>query len=177
MASPKRHQYTPLPSGPFGEIRLLVLHPYRSNPSSALFGSLKRVSHTEPPPYEALSYAWGSNYQTERLNICDRLTGPAIESRSLLPFLGSWWGKSSSDIIPHGEPYPDAGFIPITQNLQSALKRLRQKTVPRVLWVDRRYWGRTPFPILRSLMILPRDNVLICPEIFFYRAITDSPVT
>jgi hypothetical protein len=180
MASPKRYQYTPLPSGEFGEIRLLVLHPYGSNPSSALFGSLTsaRVFYSNrPPPYDALSYAWGSNDQSERLNICDRLTEPAIESRSLLPFLGSWWGKSSSDITPHGVPYPDASYIPITPNLHSALKRLRQKTAPRVLWVDRRCRGRTPFPVLRSLMIFSRDNVqLISPETFSYRAITDSPV-
>jgi hypothetical protein len=176
MASPKRYQYTPLPSGTFGEIRLLVLHPYGADPSSTLFGSLKRVYHSKPPLYEALSYAWGSNDQTERLMICHRPTGPAIDSRSLLPFRGSWWGKPSADIIPHGAPYPDASFIPITPNLQSALKRLRQKTVPRVLWVDRTYWGRSPFPILRNLMILPRGNVLICPETFLSRAITDSPV-
>ncbi|PMD38817.1 heterokaryon incompatibility, partial [Hyaloscypha variabilis F] len=48
--------------------------------------------------YEALSYAWGSNDQTEKR--------------------------------------PCVSFIPITPNLQSALKRLRQRSTTRVLWVD-----------------------------------------
>ncbi|KAN0110166.1 Heterokaryon incompatibility protein (HET) domain containing protein [Hyaloscypha variabilis] len=135
MDPPKRHQYTHLPSGEFGEIRLLVLHPHGSNPGSALFGSLKRVSHVDPPPYEALSYAWGSNDQTEKLNIYDGLTRPVVESRSVLPVLNSWWGNSSSD-VEDGWRRPCVSFIPITPNLQSALKRLRQRSTTRVLWVD-----------------------------------------
>lgn len=136
MEFPKRHQYRPLNGGNLQEIRLLILYPYGSRSDSELFGHLEHVSYLEHPPYEAISYAWGSNDQSERLNICDPLGGPKFKSPPFVSLISSWWMGSASDPSSSEHQVPDTGFIPITPNLNSALKRLRKKTSERVLWID-----------------------------------------
>ncbi|PVH77578.1 HET-domain-containing protein, partial [Cadophora sp. DSE1049] len=78
-------------------IRVLTLHP--GSGDEEIFCSLVAARLDEPPPYEALSYAWGNPNERHSIR-CDN------------------------------------GKFDVTVNLFAALKRLRDISVERLLWID-----------------------------------------
>ena len=89
------HLYDPIQ--PKTQIRVLALHP--GGGDEEISCSLEVARLDEPPPYEALSYAWG-------------------DSKERYP-------------IRCGN-----GSLEVTDNLYAALKRLRDVSSDRVLWID-----------------------------------------
>lgn len=108
-------QYQPLPDDGQAWIRLLILKPSVSR-EAPLVCSLASLVQGDIP-YEALSYAWGS--QTEQLPlIVDCLATPND-------------AKDEWDVVP-GDPT----VVSITRNLHTALLQLRHAKRFRFLWVD-----------------------------------------
>jgi hypothetical protein len=93
-----------------GEFRLLTLHPGQKR--SRICIDLRHASIEDPPMYEALSYTWGDP------------KGPWSE----IP--DSWRVKYSYNIEINGQKMK-IGF-----NLKSALRRIRDRTEFKRLWVD-----------------------------------------
>ncbi|GAW19324.1 hypothetical protein ANO14919_088100 [Xylariales sp. No.14919] len=61
------------------------------------------------------------------------LLGPSLgEGPHLYEALSYVWGSSEKPRLV----YTEAGYIAVTKNLHAALLRLRDRTLPRVLWVD-----------------------------------------
>ncbi|KAI2471445.1 HET-domain-containing protein [Annulohypoxylon bovei var. microspora] len=108
------YQYTPLPGKAY--IRLITLHPGRSEDKIAVSFHTSPFSSDDPPQYEALSYAWGS------------------ETRPLPIYIGR------DDLITTATVWNliHAKFkrIMSRRNLAIALKYLRYVDRPRVMWVD-----------------------------------------
>jgi len=120
---PGRYQYSPLPRGSEAEsevftIRLLHLLP-SADPESPLRCHLIETSipimkGAKPPPvrYHALSYTWGDSVFSATLEVVER---------------------TDQD----GQGPPDrVGISNITENLHSALQKLRKLDEELVLWVD-----------------------------------------
>jgi hypothetical protein len=126
----KKYDYHPLADG---EIRLLELHPPDLANSDSLSGTIRHVLQAAAPPYEALSYTWGSNDQSRKLYTRET----SYESRKSAWYLPSMvyslWTPLARNLEISGQP---ALFISITQNLESAFRRLRNNSSTRLLWVD-----------------------------------------
>jgi Heterokaryon incompatibility protein (HET) len=102
----EKYRYGEVELASEGSFRLLILAPGRGR--DALKARLVLVNIENPlPAYEALSYAWGSPRRSRRLLIESQTVG---ESRTFQ--------------------------IPVTSNLQRALKALRDADDRRILWVD-----------------------------------------
>ncbi|KAI4858973.1 heterokaryon incompatibility protein-domain-containing protein [Hypoxylon rubiginosum] len=106
------YKYHPLSAGP-DEIRVLTLYPGQSSDDVQV--ALHHVSFREdkPPPFEALSYVWGSPANPVSVTI----------KRTIL---------SSGPAIDHS---PSCS-LSVTQNLGVALRHLRDRVKPRTLWID-----------------------------------------
>ncbi|EPE24757.1 hypothetical protein GLAREA_08610 [Glarea lozoyensis ATCC 20868] len=111
--------YTPL-SVEDNSIRLLVLKPgtYDCEIEIELFHV--SLGQNESPAYEALSYVWGTTENRQNIVVRERL--PPDPSN---PLSESVYG----DLISEGQ-------LPVTQNLEIALRHLRRSTSHRVLWID-----------------------------------------
>lgn len=98
-----RHAHQPLPGDEF--TRIAIIHPGNSNDDIVI--SLEPVLFSTPPPYEALSYTWGSKDNPKTVYVKE-LQGPVIYSATLL----------------------------VTQNLFQALRSLRYNDKSRTMWID-----------------------------------------
>ncbi|XXH01363.1 hypothetical protein Hte_007721 [Hypoxylon texense] len=107
------YKYHPLHTGS-DEIRVLTLYPGESSDDVQV--ALHHVSFREdaPPPFEALSYVWGSPADPASVTI----------KRTIL---------SSGLAIDHN---PCCPLLSVTQNLDVALRHLRDRVEPRTLWID-----------------------------------------
>ena len=114
MARPYR--YTPLDEAR-QEIRLMTLFPGSFDDPIVLSIRRTPLTKTQIPSFEALSYAWG--------NASDR-QDVFIQKKSIL---AATWRKATSSS-------PLLTTLSVTSNLSQALRYIRFKEQPRVLWVD-----------------------------------------
>ncbi len=118
------------------EIRLATLLPGEAG--DEIHVTLRNVTldPASPPPYEALSYAWGSAQDTLRICVATEEIAKQAVHRSL-DWSKSTLGSSDRDGFPrdsfHGVPYSS---LDVTRNLAVALQYLRYEHEPRVLWID-----------------------------------------
>jgi len=101
------------------EIRLIKLYP-SPDPDADLLCSLFHVDLTQPyGPYEAVSYAWGTKEDPEKLYVIPENEALYELHRGVAP-----------------TRYGDSEYIAITANLDSALRRFRRSNAIRLLWAD-----------------------------------------
>lgn len=103
-----RFTYEPLPLPNEDHIRLATIHPGAFTDDIIVSLRTARLCRDDPPLYEALSYAWGSEE-----NLCH------IQAR----------GDDAAGAGRHGE-------LEITRNLETAIRHLRHVGEPRVVWID-----------------------------------------
>ncbi|KAI1212289.1 HET-domain-containing protein [Annulohypoxylon truncatum] len=108
-----RYQYDPLPGEAY--VRLVTLHPGRFNDAVVISFHTSPFSSDDPPPYEALSYTWGSGKRHWPIYVTDLLTTTA----TLWNVVRAKFKRVISQ-----------------QNLGIALKHLRYVDKPRVMWID-----------------------------------------
>jgi hypothetical protein len=77
----------------------------------------------DPPDYEALSYVWGSTEDRRRIAVRE-WSAPDLSK----PLSESLYGDPRK-LVSEGQ-------LPVTQNLEVALRYLRRPTSHRVLWID-----------------------------------------
>ena len=128
-------KYTYLPLLQPNSIRLLRLLPSNRD-SDSLRGELLeyhlRKSDKPSYHYEALSYFWGGERKPQSISIYD----PSLKSRKRTRSFGEWEGARQKT-----EPLTlyrchEGTVLNITQNLYTALLRLRDHGCSRMLWVD-----------------------------------------
>lgn len=102
-----RFTYEPLPLPNQDHIRLATIHPGAFDDDIVVSLRTAQFSRHEPPNYEALSYAWGS--EEGLCHIQARGAAAALERH---------------------------GTLEITQNLENAIRHLRHVSEPRVVWID-----------------------------------------
>lgn len=119
------YEYEPVNEDAF-EVRFLILLPgEREAPVQALLLSYP-LMEKDYPPYEALSYAWGS--PDDPMSVEIRTTDfREVESLFDNP-------SSHRRTFKYGQQ--DFGEILVTQNLGRALPYLRDRVRPRILWID-----------------------------------------
>jgi hypothetical protein len=102
------YHYSPLSQS--ANIRLLLLLPCKGDSKIVRCRLLETALRTSdnPRPYEALSYCWGSDEKTQSIVIVDDQEN----------------GENNNQELK------------ITQNLYTALVRLQDRDIPRVIWVD-----------------------------------------
>ncbi|KAI1077756.1 HET-domain-containing protein [Whalleya microplaca] len=117
-----RYRYRTLPKG--SHIRLATIHPGNFQDDIFITFKTSPFSRDGSLAYEALSYVWGSEDDSLSVYVCR--TSIPIVIRGLLNSSGR----------------PDAAFqrrlreIPVTRNLDVALRYLRYNDKPRVMWID-----------------------------------------
>lgn len=112
--------YKPLVSGE--EIRLLYLQPGRVDEDIEIGIFTARFQPKMRPRYDALSYVWGSMDNPRIIKVYDRSQKKKHRFLSLLQR-----GQS-----PHENP----STLAVTQNLESALRHLRETEENRIFWID-----------------------------------------
>ncbi|CAN8096786.1 unnamed protein product [Discula destructiva] len=106
-----RYPYEPLPSE--GYIRVLTIEPAeRDSDDIVVRLSPRRFDLNNAPWYEALSYVWGTEQDPNTIQV--RTDSPEGV----------------------GRPVRVAYTLPVTQNLDCALRNLRQKDSERIMWID-----------------------------------------
>ena len=98
------------------EIRLMALLPGRFDDDISITVETVVLTKKHSPPYEALSYVWGSKENPVDISV------KARKAERSGPFSSLGLGRRRT--------------ISVTQNLATALPYLRQQGKPRVLWVD-----------------------------------------
>lgn len=114
------YQYTPLQPG---EIRLAKLLPGKFDDAIVVELRHEPLIKYGSPKYEALSYAWGSRKNPQYIQIRDskRKFNKMVKK---MGSLGIHNGGQATDKLP------------ITQNLEAALRNLRKTNAHRHLWID-----------------------------------------
>lgn len=112
---------------PKEEIRLVKLQPCRDG-EGLLEACMYKARLSDDPEYEALSYVWGDN----TLGRVIQITPFNIENRATSRF------PPPLDFQPasHHQSGLTSHSLPVTDNLDLALRRLRQATEERVSWID-----------------------------------------
>lgn len=110
------YRYTPLDEAR-QEIRLMTLFPGSFDDPIVLSIQKKTLTETQIPSFEALSYAWGN--ASDRQHIF-------VQKKSML--VAKWKKMTSSSNA--------WTTLSVTSNLSEALRYIRYKEQPRVLWAD-----------------------------------------
>ncbi|KAI0881857.1 HET-domain-containing protein [Annulohypoxylon maeteangense] len=109
-----RHHYDPLPGKAY--IRLATLHPGQWKDPINFSFHISPFSSDDPPQYEALSYAWGSEKRPLPVYVGDEQIATVVT-------VGNFLGAKVKR-------------IPSRRNLAIALRHLRYVDRPRVMWID-----------------------------------------
>jgi hypothetical protein len=117
-SAPVDYKFAPLPEGQF--IRYLVLEPGRGD--DPLVGSLHASHLDETPPFEAISYVWGTPVRDQVITCM--VAGAAGD------------GTASPTAAPSAQLPSRRTILRVTPNLRDALRRVRNISTPRVLWAD-----------------------------------------
>ncbi len=132
LCAMENYQYSPLPGEDY--IRLALIHPgkYQDEIVVSLHASPFRGGLT--PDYEALSYVWGSEQDPEPIRIDPEPFYPRSHGRAILHSI-----KDQADALRHMRR-PDRARLRALllgrKNLVAAMRHLRHKHNPRVVWVD-----------------------------------------
>jgi len=125
--------YQPLPSNG-RQIRLVVLLPDPPKARIRLQITIVPFSSSNPPPYEALSYAWGRKANPVTIIVEPPSFRLPRRHRGSSAYLRSKYAIAATDTSKMKKL---ASFdLQIWPNLESALKHLRFVDRPRVLWID-----------------------------------------
>ncbi len=106
------------------EIRLMTLLPGKLQDDIIITLETVTLIRDHVPHYEALSYVWGSPKHSRKIFI------ESLEVEPKKPF------RSLSLVDNKGKRRLLAATLSVTQNLAEALRCLRYKDRPRVLWID-----------------------------------------
>ncbi|KAH8784121.1 heterokaryon incompatibility protein-domain-containing protein [Hyaloscypha sp. PMI_1271] len=128
-----QYQYHPLP--PNGEqIRLVVLLPDPPQAHIRIQIVVVPFSSSKPPPYEALSYAWGKKVNPMAIVVEPPSVRLPRRHRGSSAYLRRMHEINAGD--GHKSKSSSSFAIEVLPNLDSALKHLRLADRARVLWVD-----------------------------------------